>query len=107
MIDVRKYEAQMRKRLAYLEGRLDNIEGRLDDQPNPDWDENATEREEDEVLEDLGNMGLDEIRGIKAALARIDEGTYGECAKCGKDISTDRLDIIPQTPFCKNCMVKS
>ena len=105
MVDVSKYEAQMRKRLTYLDGRLDNIEDRLDDQPNPDWDENATEHEEDEVLEDLGNMGLDEIRGINAALDRVKAGTYGECVKCGEDISTERLDIIPQAPFCKDCMV--
>lgn len=106
MIDVSKYEERLRKRLAYLNGRLDNIEDRLDDQPNPDWDENAAEHEEDEVLEDLGKIGLDEIRGINAALARIQAGTYGKCVKCGEEISADRLDIIPQTPFCKDCMGK-
>jgi len=103
MIDVNKYEAALRKRLTYLDGRLDNIEDRLDEQPNPDWDENAAEHEEDEVLEDLGNMGLDEIRGINAALERIKAGSYGACAKCGDDISAERLDVVPQTPFCKDC----
>jgi len=103
MVDVNKYEARLRKRLAYLDGRLDTIEDRLDEQPNPDWDENAAEREEDEVLEDLGNMGLDEIRGIKAALERIKAGTFGACTKCGDSISAERLDVIPQTPFCKDC----
>lgn len=105
MVDVAKYEAKLRKRLKYLDGRLDNIEDRLDDQPNPDWEENAVEHEEDEVLSDLGNMGLDEIRGINAALERVKDGTYGECVKCGDDILADRLDIIPQTPFCKDCMI--
>ena len=105
MVDSAKYEVKLRKRLDYLEGRLDKIEDRLDDQPNPDWDENATEHEEDEVLEDLGNLGLGEIRAINAALERIKAGTYGECVKCGDEISTERLDILPQTPFCKECMV--
>ena len=103
MVDVKKYETRLRGRLAYLDGRLDNIEDRLDEKPNPDWDENAAEHEEDEVLEDLGNMGLDEIRGINAALERVKAGTYGACAKCGDSISTERLDVIPQTPFCKDC----
>ena len=103
MVDINKYENLLHKRLAYLEGRLDKIEDRLDDQPNPDWDENATEHEEDEVLEDLGNMGLGEIRAIKAALNRIKAGTYAECVKCGEEISIERLDIVPQTPFCKAC----
>lgn len=103
MVDVNKYKAKLQARLAYLDGRLDNIEDRLDEQPNQDWDENAAEHEEDEVLEDLGNMGLDEIRGINAALERVKAGTYGECAKCGVDISNARLDVVPQTPFCKDC----
>ncbi len=103
MVDVNKYETKLKKRLTYLDGRLDNIEDRLDEQPNQDWDENAAEHEEDEVLEDLGNMGLDEIRAIKAALDRIKAGTYGECAKCRDDISAERLEVIPQTPFCKDC----
>jgi hypothetical protein len=27
----------------------------------------------------------------------------GICQKCGGDISAERLDLLPSTPFCKNC----
>jgi RNA polymerase-binding protein DksA len=43
---------------------------------------------------------LDEIQ---AALARIDEGTYGRCTDCGTAISEQRLSAIPYTAFCVKC----
>ena len=101
MVDIQKYEKVLRKRLAYIEHHMDTIEDQLDDEPNKDWEDNAVERESDEVLEDLGNMDQSEARAINAALARIKDGTYGNCVKCGEEISAARLDLLPQTPFCK------
>jgi len=40
---------------------------------------------------------LDEI---DAALARIDDGTYGTCQVCGKQIGADRLRAIPWARLC-------
>ncbi len=60
----------------------------------------ATEREGDEVLEDLGQSAQTELRMIEAALVRIEEGEYGYCVTCGEKISEERLDLIPATPFC-------
>jgi RNA polymerase-binding transcription factor DksA len=40
---------------------------------------------------------------IEAALKRIDRDEYGICVDCGDPISDERLDIIPQTPKCRNC----
>lgn len=105
MLDLAKYKAKLEKRLAYLERHMEKIEGRLDDQPNPDWDDNAVEHEEDEVLEDLGELDEKEVRAIHAALKRIEDGTYGVCVKCGADIEPARLDVLPQTPFCKACAI--
>ena len=41
---------------------------------------------------------------IDAALKRVDDGTYGECLKCGDDIPAKRLDIDPATARCVGCM---
>ena len=60
-------------------------------------------READKVLEGLGLSGQQEIRMIKAALARIDCGDFGICTKCGNDISAERLNAVPFTPFCRSC----
>ncbi|MDE3079488.1 MAG: TraR/DksA C4-type zinc finger protein, partial [Paracoccaceae bacterium] len=68
-----------------------------------DWEELATEREGDEVLETMGLSGQIEIRMIKAALARIDAEDYGHCVTCGEKIADARLDLLPYTPFCSKC----
>ncbi len=100
-IEVRK--DQLEKRLAELNARLNRIEQELDQPVSAQFGEQAIEREEDEVLEDLGQAGLQEMRMIEAALRRIAKGTYGTCVKCGDDISEERLNVLPHTPLCRNC----
>lgn len=103
MKSLKQREAILRARLAELDERLHDIDAELDSHTESDWEELAVEREEDEVLERLGHSGLAEIQGLNAALARIADGTYGECVKCGDQISEERLDVLPATPFCKRC----
>jgi RNA polymerase-binding transcription factor DksA len=93
----------LKTRRAELLGELHEIEDALDDPVSKDWEDAAVERQSDEVLEALGAHDLEELRGIDAALARIEDGTYGECMKCGGDISEERLKALPATPFCKTC----
>lgn len=103
MPDATLYKQRLLDRLKELDSRLHSIESVLEEPGPADTEERATEREEDEVLEGLGNAGLDEITAIKHALVRIDNGTYGTCTACGEDISQERLDLIPHTPMCRNC----
>jgi RNA polymerase-binding transcription factor DksA len=95
--------AQLKARLDALTGRLRAIDDELDTHTAPDWEEQAVLREEDEVLEGLGQSGMQEIRRIHAALARIDAGEYGICVRCGNAIADERLDVLPDTPFCRHC----
>ena len=96
-------QKQLRGRLAELEGRLHRIEDHLEQLPDQGWEDNAIESEMDQVLEGLGHAGNAEIQAIYAALARVKGGTYGVCARCGDDISKERLDVLPHTPFCRTC----
>ena len=96
-------KTQLEARLADLRGRLAGIEAELDSHHSNDWEELATEREGDEVLEGMGVSGQQEIRRIEAALQRLAEDEYGYCVKCGAEISEERLDALPYTPFCRNC----
>ncbi|MGF1660423.1 MAG: TraR/DksA family transcriptional regulator [Rubrimonas sp.] len=102
-VDPALYEPRLRARLAELEHRLHGIEHALEAEPNPDFSERATEREGDEVLESLGAAGVQEIRMIRAALERIDEGEFGYCVNCGNPIPAARLDIVPHAPRCAKC----
>lgn len=104
-MDIARYEAALRARRAELAGHLMEVEKSLDATPPKDWEDRSSERQGDEVLESLGHVELAELKRIDAALGRVADGTYGECMKCGDDISGARLDLLPDTPFCKNCAV--
>jgi len=43
------------------------------------------------------------LRNVRAALRRIDEGSYGVCAHCEEPISLKRLAAVPWAPFCIRC----
>lgn len=106
MTSIEERRAAMEARLKELDERLHEIDAELDSHASKDWEELAVEREEDEVLEGLGVSGQAEIRMIKAAMTRMDEGEYGYCVECGNEISAERLDVLPYTPFCRDCAAK-
>jgi RNA polymerase-binding transcription factor DksA len=97
------YTRKLQGRLDQLRGRLEQIDSELEEPVSKDWEEQATEREGDEVKESLGAAGLTEIRAIEAALDRIDAGSFGICAKCGDEISEERLDAVPHAALCRFC----
>ena len=100
-IDTQKTALLERRR--ELTSHLDVVEHTLDETPSKDWEDRASERQGDEVLEALGLTELAEVRRIDAALARIKAGTYGICTVCGAPIAETRLDFLPDTPFCTGC----
>ncbi|MDA5094207.1 TraR/DksA C4-type zinc finger protein [Aliiroseovarius sp. KMU-50] len=103
MTDTAKFRKILEDRLKELDVRLHEIEDELDSHQSKDWEELAVEREEDEVLEGLGTSGKVEISKIQAALKRMEDGEFGFCVKCGSEISEERLDVVPHTPFCRKC----
>jgi RNA polymerase-binding protein DksA len=94
---------QLEQRLTQLTKRVAKIEADLRKPQNPDWPERAVETENDEVLEGLDASTADEVTQIQQALGRIDDGTYGQCASCGKPIGDGRLSAMPHATTCINC----
>ncbi|MGQ9684225.1 MAG: TraR/DksA family transcriptional regulator [Anaerolineae bacterium] len=45
----------------------------------------------------------DQALQIRAALARIEAGTYGQCQSCGQPIEEERLEILPLSTTCSRC----
>jgi RNA polymerase-binding transcription factor len=43
------------------------------------------------------------LRDVKAALSKIQDGTFGICSRCDERITPARLDAVPWTPFCVRC----
>lgn len=97
------HKGRLVARLAELDSRLHGIEDELMSHQSRDWEELATERENDEVLTSLGDEGKQELRAILAALKRLSEGEYGFCVTCGARIADERLAVLPATPFCRDC----
>ncbi|MEM7684675.1 MAG: TraR/DksA family transcriptional regulator [Paracoccaceae bacterium] len=102
-MDAAHFTQILTDRKAYLESSLNHIEHELDKEPSKDFEDRATEREGDEVMEHLGTAELAELRAVNAALHRLKDGTYGDCAACGEEISTARLEVVPHTQTCRKC----
>jgi RNA polymerase-binding transcription factor DksA len=45
----------------------------------------------------------DVLRQIEGALERMDEGTFGVCQRCGKQIDSERLEAFPYVEYCIEC----
>jgi len=43
------------------------------------------------------------LRHLDQALARIEEGDYGICEMCTKEIPKERLEVVPHTQQCATC----
>jgi DnaK suppressor protein len=67
------------------------------DEENADAGTFTFERERDLSIE---NNVRDLLGKIARAIARIDEGTYGICARCGKPIEKARLKALPYVDLC-------
>jgi len=52
---------------------------------------------------EMMNRHIREIREIEAAKARMDDGSYGICRECGRDIGFERLLAQPTALRCRDC----
>jgi DnaK suppressor protein len=43
---------------------------------------------------------------VERALSRLQEGSFGQCIACGRDINPKRLDAVPWTRHCIECQEK-
>lgn len=103
MPDVLAIRAQLEQRLDVLLSRVSRIRGDLRRPTDRDWQERATEVENDDVLEELDDVSRGEAAAIRAAVRRIDAGTYGRCARCGSAIGDARLTALPFATTCVAC----
>jgi RNA polymerase-binding protein DksA len=103
MTDIAAVKARLEAQLAELQTRLGHIAEDLSEPINRASDEAAIEVEDDAALEGQGALITREIASVKRALARIEDGTYGECVRCGEDIAPARLEARPEAALCIDC----
>jgi DnaK suppressor protein len=113
-IDTEHFRARLQDERRRVVEALENLQrensGSLSDETgelNPGFDQHpgdvATElydRELEYTLHD-GEQAL--LARIDRALGRIDDGTYGKCERCGKDIPVERLEARPWAELDIDC----
>ncbi len=113
-IDTERFRTELLEERGRVERAIENLRedhpGRIDDKvaemagPSDNhMAETATatlDRQIDYTLEEHSGQVLAEI---DAALKRIDAGTYGLCANCGREIRVERLEAYPWASLCIDC----
>jgi RNA polymerase-binding transcription factor len=89
--------------LAELEGRQQRLAQDLAEPLNRDSSEQAVEVEDDVALEQQAALIAREVASVRRALTRIENGTYGSCARCGDGIGSKRLEVRPEAALCIDC----
>ncbi|MCB9091940.1 MAG: TraR/DksA family transcriptional regulator [Halobacteriovoraceae bacterium] len=70
---------------------------------NADFEEQASQLENDEVVDALDDMERSELSQINRALVKIQQNKYGTCENCGTTISEKRLEALPYASKCIKC----
>lgn len=112
-----QYQLLAEKLHARRDELLEDIMVRLreEDKPTADQlDAQLAEYDDDAVAEELISRELpylagelEKLRGVQKAEHRLQEGTYGECVECHRDINPDRLQMQPSVSRCSDCEQRS
>ena len=90
------------ERLISLRDKIGELEAHLRHtnlSPVRDFEDMATDAENDEVIEALDDSGRTELHEIQQALARMDAGTHGLCERTGNRIRLRRLQVLPTARY--------
>jgi DnaK suppressor protein len=84
-------------------GSLDDEVEEVSGTPDNDLAETASATLGREIDYTLGENSETVLAEIDAALARIENGTYGTCTNCGEQIPLERLEAYPWASLCIDC----
>ncbi len=110
-----------KKKLEYFRKRLETRQQELrhmvsrnqqdgrsaDDEATQDIADRAASSYNKEFLFSQSNNDRQLLFMVDGALARIREGSFGECVSCGKEINPKRLEAVPWTRHCIECQEKA
>ena len=112
-LDVERFRDLLLEEREHVQAALDNLHH---ENPGSLEDESGEETQFDNHLGDAATITFDRemastledgeearLKAIEAALRRIDNGTYGTCQRCGKDIAEERLEALPYAELCIDC----
>ena len=121
LVAKRKNTIMDKKKIEYFRKKLETRQQQLrqmvsrNQQDGRSADEEATQDIADraassytkEFLFSQSNNDRQLLQMVDSALARLREGTFGECVSCGKEINPKRLEAVPWTRHCIECQEKA
>ena len=103
----RMLEERRREIRAEVQGKMRDVraEGTWGGKLNEVLD--AVESSEADIQDDIEfaliQMKSETLNKIEDALARLEQGDYGNCFECGEEIAEKRLRALPFAVRCKDC----
>lgn len=102
--EIQKLKSQLEEEAKELEAQLAAAKRTVDFGNDPDhFEEEADEAEEFANAIDIVATLKQRLGDIGAALDKVNQGGYGICEKCRKEISLELLKIDPESKLCKTC----
>lgn len=99
----KEIENRLSERKDELNRLLHRVEKSARRKLDKDYEEQAIQRQNEEVLTALDDSLNDELKQIDEALKSIEKGYYGRCSHCGGEIAVKRLLAVPHTNLCIDC----
>jgi DnaK suppressor protein len=93
---LRDKERELQSGLAELESEA-RASGEVEVRDTTD---DATSSEETSESLEEGAMVSEMLEQVRDALHRLQDGSYGKCTVCGRQIEHARLEAVPWTPYC-------
>jgi DnaK suppressor protein len=103
-----RLQAERDRVVAEMQALRDDLSHSIEDLVDEDGNDShladsATETLDREMEQSLEDNAEHLLSSIDAALARIDDGTYGRCERCGEPIAEERLEALPYATRCIEC----
>ena len=102
-IDINNAKQNLLKLKKEYETRIDKIEDHIQnpqDDLNEHWEDQAISYRQNDMRQSLRDEARQNLVYVENALSRIENGTYGECEVCGKQIEEQRLQALPYATLC-------
>src|SRR5436190_8830363 len=102
---IERFRTLLESRMAESQRVLTNAEQetRANAARHADSADQAAAEYERQTLAHKADLARQTIRSLTNAVKRISQGTFGECAQCGAEIETKRLEAIPWARYCVRC----
>jgi DnaK suppressor protein len=104
----RRLESERARVLEARQNLTDDTSRSMEDAIDEDGNDShladsASETLDREMELSIGDHADHLLESIEAALARVADGTYGNCERCGEAIAPDRLEALAWATKCIEC----